>query len=143
LSVRLADPLKLIRAAARHLREKRLVTMPQWALFVKTGVSRVRPPSEPDWWFIRCAAILRKLYLHQSGLGVSRLRKMYGGRHRMGHRRPHFAPGSGSVIRKALQQLEAAGLVEKTRHGRVITRKGRQLLEEIGDTILKKEAAKS
>ncbi len=58
----------------------------------------------------------------------------------MGHRNPHFAPGSGSVIRKALQQLEAAGLVEKTKKGRIVTAKGRRLIEEISESIMKRQA---
>ncbi|MEM0481636.1 MAG: 30S ribosomal protein S19e [Nitrososphaerota archaeon] len=142
MSVRLVEPLQLIRTTARYLKENRIVSMPKWAPFVKTGVSKDRPPSDPDWWYVRCAAILRKLYIHNEGLGVSRLRRMYGGRHRMGHRNPHFAPGSGSVIRKALQQLEGAGLIEKSKKGRVLTKKGRQLLEEISDSILKRQAGK-
>ncbi len=140
--MRLVEPLQLIRTTARYLKENRIVSMPKWAPFVKTGVSKDRPPSDPDWWYVRCAAILRKLYIHNEGLGVSRLRRMYGGRHRMGHRNPHFAPGSGSVIRKALQQLEGAGLIEKSKKGRVLTKKGRQLLEEISDSILKRQAGK-
>ncbi|GEM_PF-813315 len=143
LSVRLVNPLQLIRATAHYLKENNIVTPPKWAPFVKTGVSKDRPPSDPDWWYIRCAAILRKLYVYRDGLGVSRLRKMYGGRIRMGHRNPHFAPGSGSVIRKALQQLEAAGLLQKSKKGRVLTRKGSKLLEEIGETLLRRQQQQS
>ncbi|MCS7145187.1 MAG: 30S ribosomal protein S19e [Nitrososphaerota archaeon] len=143
MSVKLVEPLQLIRATARYLKENKLVSPPKWVSFVKTGVSKDRPPADPDWWYIRCAAILRKLYVRGDGLGVSRLRKHYGGRHRMGHRNPHFAPGSGSVVRKALQQLEAAGLVEKTKKGRFLTRRGRELLEEMSGTILKKQAVKT
>ena len=141
--MRLVEPLQLIRTTARYLKENKIVSMPKWVPFVKTGVSKDRPPSDPDWWYVRCAAILRKLYIHDKGLGVSRLRRMYGGRHRMGHRNPHFAPGSGSVIRKALQQLEGAGLVEKSKKGRVLTKKGRQLLEEISESIVKRQAGKT
>ncbi|MEM3120149.1 MAG: 30S ribosomal protein S19e, partial [Nitrososphaerota archaeon] len=128
---------------ARYLKENKMVSAPKWAAYAKTGVSKDRPPSDPDWWYVRSAAILRKLYIRGEGLGVSRLRRMYGGRHRMGHRNPHFAPGSGSVIRKALQQLEAAGLVEKSRKGRVLTKRGKQLLEEVSETILKRQAVKA
>ncbi len=139
MSPQLVDPLELIKSTARYLKENKLVSPPKWALFVKTGVSKDRPPQDPDWWYIRCAALLRKIYL-RNALGVSRLRRMYGGRHRMGHRNPHFAPGSGSVIRKALQQLEAAGLVEKTKKGRIVTAKGRRLIEEISESIMKRQA---
>lgn len=142
LSVKLVEPLQLIRATARYLKENSLVSPPKWAPYVKTGVSKERAPSDPDWWYIRCAAIMRKLYVNSDGLGVSRLRKMYGGRIRMGHRNPHFAPGSGSVIRKALQQLESAGLLEKSKRGRILTKRGRKLLEEIGEALLRRQSAK-
>ena len=141
MSVRLVDPKRLIDQTARYLKEHELVKPPPWAPFVKTGVHKERPPTDPDWWYVRCASILRKLYL-KGPLGVSRLRKLYGGRHRVGHGAPRFARGSGSIIRKALQQLEAAGLLEKQdRKGRVLSKKGRALLEEISRGILRREQA--
>ena len=61
----------------------------------------------------------------------------------------HFYRGSGSIIRKALQQLEAAGLIEKkdkgVHKGRVITGKGMSLLDQAASKIYKpvgKKAAK-
>jgi len=142
LSVKEVAPLQLIKATAQYLKENELVKPPSWAPFVKTGVSKDRPPTDPDWWYVRCAAILRKVYL-KGPIGVSRLRKMYGGRHRVGHGHPRFAPGSGSIIRKALQQLEAAGLLVKDKKGRSISEKGRKLLEEISSSLAKKQAKQS
>ncbi len=138
--VQLAEPMKLIEKVAAYLKENKVIEPPPWAMFVKTGVHKERPPQNPDWWYIRAAAIMRKLYL-KGPLGVSRLRTMYGGRHRRGHRPPKFAKGSGAIIRKILQQLEAAGLAEKAdRKGRVLTKKGRELLEEAAKVVLKAEA---
>jgi len=139
LSVKLVDPKQLIATTARYLKENGVVSPPPWAPYVKTGVSRERPPTDPDWWYVRCASILRKIYL-RGPLGVSRLRRMYGGRHRVGHGAPRFAPGSGNITRKALQQLEAAGLLVKMdRKGRVVSEKGRELLEEISKSLLRKQ----
>ena len=60
-----------------------------------------------------------------------------------GGRPPKFAKGSGAIIRRILQQLEAAGLVQKyDRKGRVLTEKGRELLEEAAKAVLKAEAAR-
>jgi len=140
--VQLVEPMKLIRKVAMYFKENRVIEPPPWAMFVKTGVHKERPPQDPDWWYIRAAAIMRKLYL-RGPLGVSRLRKLYGGRHRRGHRPPKFAKGSGAIIRRILQQLEAAGLVQKyDRRGRVLTEKGRELLEEAAKAVLKAEAAR-
>lgn len=80
---------------------------------------------------------MRKLYL-KGPLGVDDLRLMYGGRKDRGVRPEHFYRGGGSIIRKILQQLEEAGLVEKTPMGRVLTPKGRGLLDKLAASIRKK-----
>ena len=110
---------------------------PEWAAYVKTGSHVERPPQNPDWWYIRCASLLRKLYLN-GPIGVTRLRKMYGGRKRRGTRPEHFRKAGGSIIRHALQQLEKAGFVtKKDREGRVLTPRGRSLLDAMAARIKK------
>lgn len=110
------------------------VKPPEWALWVKTGVSRERPPDDPNWWYVRAASVLRKLYL-RGPLGIDDLRLMYGGRKNRGVRPEHFYRGGGSIIRKILQQLEEAELVEKSRRGRVLSSKGRSLLDRLAYEI--------
>ncbi|MHA1265139.1 MAG: 30S ribosomal protein S19e [Candidatus Helarchaeota archaeon] len=106
-----------------------------WAMYVKTGVFKERAPTDPDWWYIRCASILRKVALH-SYVGVSRLRGIYGGRKRRGAKPEHVKKGSGSIIRHALQQLEEEGLVETVKgKGRRVSPKGRSLLDRIAHDI--------
>jgi len=126
------------RVAAYFKNSVEKVRPPEWAAHVKTGSHVERIPENPDWWFTRCAAIYRKLYVG-GPLGVSRLRKEYGGRKRKGHRPAHFRKSGGSIIRHALQQLEAEGLVsKKDREGRILTPHGRSLLDAIA-TQIKKE----
>ena len=63
-------------------------------------------------------------------VGISRLRTAYGGKKRRGSRPEHFRKGSGAIIRNALGQLEAAGLVKtEEKKGRTLTPKGRSLLD--------------
>ncbi|WP_456374456.1 30S ribosomal protein S19e, partial [Methanocaldococcus sp.] len=107
---------KLIQKTAEKLKEMD-IEVPEWVPFVKTGVSRERRPEQEDWWYIRCASILRKIYIY-GPVGVSRLRTAYGGRKNRGHEPEHFYKGSGNIIRKALQELEKLGLVEKRPEGR-------------------------
>ncbi len=127
----------LIERLANYLKEEvDVVKPPAWAPYVKTGAHVQRPPQNPDWWFIRCASILRKVYI-KGPIGIGHLRSEYGGRKDRGTRPEHHMIGGGSIIRKALQQLEAAGLVEKTQKGRVISRKGRQLLDRLSAEIKK------
>ena len=129
MSIITAQPNVLIRQAAAELK-KLGVSRPGWADYVKTGVSRERPPQQADWWETRAAAVLRKLATGRQ-LGTQRLRRLYGGRKNRGHKPEHVFPASGSVIREILQQLEAAGLVVTVQgKGREITSKGRKLLAE-------------
>ena len=114
---------------------------PEWASFVKTGVHKERPPENPDWWYIRCASLLRKIYI-KGPIGIERLRSEYGGRKDRGVRPEHTKKGSGAIIRNALKQLEEAGLVETLNgRGRVITSKGRRLLDLLS-TEIKRELEK-
>jgi len=111
---------------------------PEWAPFVKTGVHAERPPQNPDWWYVRCASLLRKIYI-KGPIGIERLRSEYGGRKDRGVLPEHSRKGSGAIIRKALQQLEEAGLVETVQgKGRVITSKGRSLLDSLSTEVKRK-----
>ncbi len=48
----------------------------------------------------------------------------------------HARRGSGAIVRKAIQQLETAGLVETLRNrGRVVTKEGRRLLDRLSTEI--------
>ena len=128
--VKLAEPDKLIGRIAEYLKNTRAIEPPSWGAFVKTSMDRKHPPTNPDWWYIRAASIMRKLYL-LGPIGVSRLRKYYGGRHRPGMRPPRHVKGGGAIVRRLLQQLEKAGFVTtQGRKGRILTPKGRQLMEQ-------------
>jgi small subunit ribosomal protein S19e len=111
---------------------------PAWAAFVKTGVFREKAPTNPDWWYVRLASLLRKVYIN-GPIGVNRLRVKYGGRLRKGNRREHFRKGAGKIIRFGLQQLEALGFVEKLNDtsGRMVSAKGRSLMDRTANNILK------
>ncbi|RMF55842.1 30S ribosomal protein S19e [Candidatus Woesearchaeota archaeon] len=138
-----------IERLAEELKKLEQIKAPDWSIFVKTGRHKERPPAREDWWHVRCAAVLRSVY-KLGPIGVSKLRRKYGGKKNRGHKPEHSYPGSGSIARKALQQLEAAGLVkqhEKGVHkGRVITPKGVSLLEKTASKMLggvpKKNASK-
>ncbi len=126
---------KLIKKVAEELEKMKEFEMPEWAKFVKTGVHKERPPQQKNWWWLRAASILRKLYLGEK-IGVNRLRKIYGGRRDRGHKTEHKYKASGKIIRKILQQLESAGFVKIEKgKGRVITPKGQSFLDKIAKNI--------
>jgi small subunit ribosomal protein S19e len=112
------------------LKNEKIVECPEWAKFVKTGVSREKVPQQLDWWYLRTASILRKIYLY-GPIGAERLSKFYGGRKNRGYKPERFKRGSRKIIRTILQQLEEKNLVkksEKQKKGRIITEEGKKYL---------------
>ncbi|MCF0227027.1 MAG: 30S ribosomal protein S19e [Methanobrevibacter sp.] len=126
----------LIDTVAEEFKNNDKINPPAWANFVKTGVHKERKPENPDWWFIRAASILRRVYM-DGPVGVISLRTFYGGKKDRGVRPESFRKGSGAVIRTALHQLEDAGYVEKVEGGRVVTPAGRSFLDKISGEIIK------
>ena len=113
------------------------VAPPSWALTAKTGSHRERPPASPDWWYNRCASLLRKLYLH-GPVGIARLRVEYGGRLRHGTHIEHSRVAGGSAIREPLQQLQKAGCIAvEAKKGRKLTPEGISLLNRVAADVLK------
>ncbi len=139
MGVRDVDAEKLILKAAEEFGRMEELRPTAWSSFVKTGVSRQRPPTQDKWWNIRQASMLRKLYMSGHGMGVSRTRTVYGGRKNRGHKPEHSFPASGSIIRKSYQQLEKAGFVKTEKgKGRLITPKGQKFLNGIAKEIAQK-----
>jgi len=131
----------LITAVASELKNNPKIKAPAWAPLVKTGAHRELPPVENDWWYTRAAAVLRKIAMY-GPIGTNKLKVMYGGKQRRGHKKPIFVTGSGSIARKCLQQLESAGLIKHemlgTHKGRVITPAGVKLLDSLSVKIAPK-----
>ncbi len=134
-------PAVLINKAAEELKTFEPITPPDWAAFVKTGVHKQAPPNQEDWWYIRTASVLRRVYI-DGPVGVQRMRTFYGGNRDRGSNPYQFRKGSGSVLRKALQQLEEAGLIERAGTGRVVSAKGRSFIDGIAHTLKESVAEK-
>jgi len=130
-----AEPI--IKKMADKLKNEFKIEPPEWSKWVKTGIHKERPPENEDWWYIRAASILRRIYI-KGPIGISRLRNMYGGRRDRRAKPYRHVKGSGSIIRKALQQLENVGLVEKVEgSGRKITSKGRSFVDNTAHEVAK------
>lgn len=126
----------LISELAKELKENKKVEAPEWAQFVKTGVHKERRPEDPDWWYVRSASLLRRVYI-DGPVGINSLKSYYGGKKDRGTTPEKFRPGSGAVIRGALQQLEEAGYIEKIGEGRQVTPKGRSFLDKTSHQLKK------
>ena len=138
-------PDELIDTVAGKLKDKKNnpgvepIVPPKDAIHWKTASFKEFPPmDEENFWYMRAASILRKLY--SKTLGVNRLKRAYGGRSKNHVHLKHYLPGSGAIVRRILQQLEDAKLVKKTeKNGRALTNAGRSLLDKSAAEILKKE----
>ena len=130
-------PSKLLPRLASELRQRESVRPPAWATFVKTGVHKERAPTQTDWWYLRSASVLRKVYLH-GYIGIERLSAEYGGKRDRGSAPYHARTGSRSVLREIVHQLETSGLLQpyKTK-GRRVSPEGAKLLDSVSREVLK------
>src|SRR2546428_14175103 len=81
------------------------ITPPNWIPFVKTGSHAQKPPQQSDWYYTRCASLLRKIYLH-GPIGIQDLRTMHGGTKAVGYGgAPHRDVGV-AIIRTAMLKLQ-------------------------------------
>jgi len=134
---------QLIAKLAKHLKGNvDSVKPPSWAPYAKTGTHVQRVPDDPDWWYVRAASLLRKVYL-KGPIGLEHLKSDYGGRKDRGFRPEHTKKGGGAIVRNALKQLEEAGLVSTVKaKGRVVTPEGRKTLDLLSAEV-KKELEKA
>ena len=140
VSARDVNQSELIKKIAEELKEK--MEMPNWAIAIKTGSNRERPPEDRNWWFVRSASVLRKIYV-DGPVGVQRLRSYYGGLHRRGHKPARFARGSGKLLRVMLQDLEKIGYVKVAEKkgkivvkiGRIVTKEGQKFLDGVARKV--------
>ncbi len=130
-------PEKLIGEVAKILKDEKKLEPPEWVDWVTTGVHKERGPEEDDWWYVRTASILRKIYVY-GPIGTSRLAAHYGGKEDRGSKRYKARKGSRAIVRKALQQLEGLGYIKKDKKGRVITPQGRSFLDNVAKKIMEK-----
>lgn len=134
-----------ITSFAKHLKAKGVIQVPAWTEYSKTSVAKELSPTDADWFYVRAAAIARRVYVNPN-VGVGALKKVFGSQKRNGGRRNHFCEASGKVNRICLQQLEKLGLLEaskNTRGGRVVSSKGRHEMDHVAVHVAAPLAAKT
>ena len=128
---------KLIDKVAEQLKKDKTFTPPEWSNAVKTGVHKEKAPVQEDWWYIRTAAVFRKVYV-KGPIGIMHLAAEFGGKRDRNVRPSRARAGSRAIIRKSLQQLEQAQYIEtKKGKGRLITNKGQSFLNKASHAVLK------
>jgi small subunit ribosomal protein S19e len=119
------------------------IVQPSWIPFVKTGAHAVKPPQQGDWYYTRCASLLRKIYLH-GPIGINDLRSMYGGTKPVGYGGAHHRDAGGAIIRTAVHSLEKLGYLDKVEgKGRTISHEGMKKLDRLSTEILNELIAKN
>ena len=101
-------------------------------------------PSNPDWYFVRMAAVARKVYLRPR-IGVGALAHWFGGPKNRGAAPQRFQKAAKGLLRSVLTQLDKNGLIEtvvmenadgkKVSAGRTITAKGQGELDRVARSI--------
>ena len=115
VTVRDVGAAAFIKAYANTLRLSDKMVLPDWVALVKTANFKELAPYDPDWYYVRAAAIARRVYLRK-GVGIGALCKSFGGQNRRGTLRNKKAKGTEGIIRHILQQLANMGIVQCVEH---------------------------
>ncbi len=127
---------KLISKIAENLKKDKKLEPSPWVAFVKTGSHVDKIPQNKDWWYLRCASLLRKVYIH-GPVSISDLKSQYGGKKQIGYNLAHHKDAGGAIIRKALQQLESSGYIIKKTKGRVLSDEGMKRIDRMATELHK------
>lgn len=131
-----------INAFANYLKDTNKVVLPENYEILKTGSGKQVSPYDSNWYYVRMAAVARKIYLRPN-LGVSTLQHIFGTRKNWGHRKYHHSKGSGKIIRNSLAQLEKLGLLQKEEErdtkvdSRIVSSQGRKEMNNIAKKVFK------
>ncbi len=128
----------LVRRVAIRLKDQK-IPRPSYIDYVKTSPSKERIPQDQDFWYFRCASILRQVYIN-GPIGVSRLRTRYGSNKSHTVTKHHHKRAGGSIIKDAFDALEKNNYIKKTKSGRVIAPAGKSLLDKVSSEIVKEGA---
>ncbi|KAK3914804.1 40S ribosomal protein S19a [Frankliniella fusca] len=128
------DQHHFVKAFSAFLKKTGKMKCPDWVDLIKSARYKELAPYDPDWFYVRCAALIRHIYF-RSPVGVGAVTKIFGGRKSNGVRPSHYCRGAGGVARKALQALEQLKLIEKGDGGRRLTVQGRRDLDRIAAQV--------
>ncbi|KAG1670373.1 hypothetical protein FOA52_000133 [Chlamydomonas sp. UWO 241] len=125
-----------IKAYSAHLKSNDKIHLPTWVDVIKTGAFKELPPQNVDWYFVRAAALCRRLYI-RPGMGLGHFQHAFGGRERRRGCKPeHHALAATGNIRHILRNLEAVGLIEKCpTGGRKLTPSGQRDMDLIAGRV--------
>eukprot|EP00178_Gracilaria_changii_P023800 TRINITY_DN71922_c0_g1_i1.p1 TRINITY_DN71922_c0_g1~~TRINITY_DN71922_c0_g1_i1.p1 ORF type:complete len:152 (+),score=25.26 TRINITY_DN71922_c0_g1_i1:33-488(+) len=131
VTVKDVDAQAFVAAYAKYLKRSGKIKLPKYVDYAKTGTHKELSPADPDWYYVRCASIARRIYV-RGGLGVGWLARAYGHNKRDGVRRNHHQAAATGIIRHCIMSLEKMKVLEKSKNGgRQCTSTGRRDLDRI------------
>ena len=137
----LAAAEDFIAAYSSHLKRSGKLEIPNWVDIVKTGAYKELAPYDPDWYYVRAAALARHIYLRKH-VGIGALAKLHGGKNRRGSRPSHHGDASGAVQRNVCQSLQKIGVLElHPDGGRKISQDGVRDLDRIATSVWEAQSA--
>lgn len=120
-----------IKSAARHFKQEGKLFVPNCTELVKSSHGRERAPQNQDWYYIRCAAILRALYL-RPGEGYGGLSKRFASKKNNGSRPEHGVRACKGLLHWGCKSLTQLGLVEPgAESGQRLTKKGKKFVDGV------------
>jgi len=134
-TVRDVPGYKWIRAMAAQFKREGKLLVPSCSEYVKTSHGRERAPQNDDWYYIRCAAVLRHIYL-RPGNGYGGLSKAFGNKKNRGSKPERTIRAATGPLHWACKSLEGLGLIGKgQKSGRVVTRDGRTRCDTVAFNV--------
>ena len=105
----------LINKVSEEFKNNDKIESPAWSDFVRTGVHKERKPENEDWWFVRTASIIRRVYI-DGPVGVETIATSIG--------------EEVSTIEDVVEPfLLQEGFIKRTQRGRVATDKAYEHLK--------------
>ncbi|XP_034663063.1 LOW QUALITY PROTEIN: 40S ribosomal protein S19b [Drosophila subobscura] len=136
VTVKDVDQHVLTKVLSDFLKKSGKITVPEQADYIKTAKFKETAPTDRDWFYTRCASIMRHLYF-RSPAGVAALTKVYSGRKRNGVMPAKYCRSSDGCIRMAFHALEAARMIEKhPEGGRKLTPTGQRDMDRLANRIV-------
>jgi len=126
---------KWVKAMAQQFKREGKILVPTCTDFIKTSHGRERAPQNPDWYYMRCASVLRRIY-KRPGTGYGGLSKAYGNRKNRGSMPERTIRAATGPIHWACKSLEGLKLIAKGKgKGRIVTPEGRKKADTVAFNV--------
>ena len=140
-TVRDVHTQRWVKAMASHLKQEGKLFVPRCSELIKTSHGRERAPQNPDWYYVRCAAVLRAIYL-RPGTGYGGLSKRFSNKKNRGSQPEQYQKAARGPLHWCCRSLEGLKLIQKGKtSGRIITKDGRKKVDTVAFNVLIRRTA--